>query len=42
MNMMVRLVDPSQAHLNWTERWQLDYFSKITAVQCMRYFKNPL
>lgn len=22
---MVRLVDPSQAHLNWTERWQLDY-----------------
>jgi hypothetical protein len=29
-NAMVRLVDPSQVHLHWTERWHLDYFRKST------------
>jgi hypothetical protein len=40
-NAMVRLVDPNQAHLNWTERWHLDYFRKSTAAQFMRYFEDP-
>jgi hypothetical protein len=31
---MVRLVDPSQVHLHWTERWHLDYFRKSTVLQC--------
>ncbi|CAI7588828.1 unnamed protein product [Penicillium glandicola] len=41
LNAMVRLVDPSQVHLNWTERWHLDYFRKCTVVQCMDYFEDP-
>jgi hypothetical protein len=28
VNAMVRLVDPSQVHINWTERWHLELFPK--------------
>lgn len=41
VNFMVRLINPSQVHLNWIERWHLDYFQKSVVFQAMDYFEDP-